>query len=322
MSLRKIASVCAWFVLVVPVWAIAPKDPGTPDPRIVRRERAEVFSARIDPGAPTPAGLAAQEFLSRRPGEWTFLVDARTDKAVLVQGSGIAVIPGKGNTLDPAVMAGLALPDGDVTVESLVPLARAFIDANWALLGPRNGRIELDPVTSNVREKGRLASIYFTWYVGDVPVEDAGVFVRINHGNITQFGAPLIGRADVDPVPAVERDDAVAAVIEWARHDQETRLVDEPRLVIQPERAGDDLTYRLVWVVAYTVPDGIETWEGRVDAHSGEIVAFHDVNMYNRVKGGIYMISPFSSSETSVPLRDVTVFNGGNRPTNGAGEYN
>jgi hypothetical protein len=287
MNLKGLVLVCAVLALAAPVHAIAPKEDDS-DGRHLGRDRAEVVAERVEPGAPSAAGLAAEQFLAARGGDWDFRIDDRTGKAVLVQGSGIAIIPGKGNRLGAESLAGLDLPDGGIAVATLAPRARAFVEQHWALLGPLDGRLELDTTTSSVRDRGRLASIYFTWFIGDVPVEDARVFVRVNNGNITQFGAPLIGRTDVDPVPTVDRDEAIAVLLDWSGHDQRTDFAEEPRLVIQPENAGDDVAYRLVWVVTYSVPERIETWEGRIDAHTGEIVSFEDINRYGRAEGGIY----------------------------------
>jgi hypothetical protein len=296
---------CLAIILVsVSVRAVEVRDrrhPRTLDPPV-----AWARSERIVPGDGTPVAAAAQRFIDRREGEWRFDVDPRTGLATLVQGSGIALVPGRGNPLGPAGLAGLTLVDGEVNVDTLEPLARAFIQANAALIAPRNGRLELDRATSGSRHGGRLHSLYFEWFVGDVPVENARVFVRLNSGNITQFGAPLVGLAEIDPSPAFDGPVAKRTLLAWTGDMEAARLQGDPRLLIQPEGDTDTLSYRLVWVVSYTLAGKIETWEGRVDAHTGEVVGFRDINKYGRTEGGVYPRT-VTDTEIRVPMPFVTV---------------
>ncbi len=260
----------------------------------------------VDSRAATPEAQAVRDFLARYGGTWWFDADARTGLVVMARGSGIPWIPGRGNALGADALAGLPLPDGEVTLETLEPLARAFIAANAPLLAPRDGVLVLDRVASGSRDGGRLWSLEFRWLVGDVAVDQARVFLRLNNGNLTQFGAPYIGRAGIDPRPTLGADEARAALLAWSGHGELARFVEEPELRIQPEEAGDRLAYRLVWVMRYRVRSGVETWEGRVDAHTGEVVAFEDVNRYGRVRGGVYPRTVVDT-EISAPLPLVRV---------------
>ena len=280
--------------------------PGTLDPRTIAPATAQAKSVRIVPGGATPARSAAQRFLDRRGGDWGFDVDPRTGLATLVQGSGVPLIPGAGNSLNTEALPGLARPDGDIDIATLEPRVREFIDAHPVLLSPRNGRLELDVETSVSRQKGRLHSLYFSWWIGDVPVEGARVYVRINNGNITQFGAPLVGFADIDPNPNLTGLEAKNLLLEWSGDVEIARLKERPRLTIQPEDDDDSLSYRLVWVVTYTVPGHLQTWEGRIDAHGGEVVAFRDTNQYGRAMGGVYPRTVIDA-EVSVPMPQVNI---------------
>ncbi|MDH3785098.1 MAG: hypothetical protein OEV00_07195, partial [Acidobacteriota bacterium] len=294
--------------------------PGALDPRTIAPVSASAKSERIDPERATPERFAAQQFLDLRGGDWRFDVDPRTGLATLVQGSGIPLIPGTGNTLNGESMTRLAQPDGDIDIAALEPLVREFIDTHPSLLTPRNGRLELDVETSVSRQKGRLHSLYFSWWIGDVPVDEARVFVRINNGNITQFGAPLVGFADVDPEPNLTGLQAKSRLLKWSGDEEIARLKEQPRLTIQPEEDDDRLTYRLVWIVTYTVPGQIQTWEGRIDAQSGQVVAFRDTNQYGRATGGVYPRTVIDA-EVSVPMPQVSIDGDVSATTDNSGAF-
>ena len=145
-------------------------------------------SETLDPSERSAAGAAARAFLATRGGDWRFELDRRTGRMALVEGSGIPLVPGRGNSLPRG--SGATDPP---TIEGLEPLARALIRQHSALLEPQRGELVLDRLRSVVRDHGRLASLRFEWYVDGVRVEGASVFVRVNSGNVTQIGAPLIG---------------------------------------------------------------------------------------------------------------------------------
>jgi Zn-dependent metalloprotease len=288
-TVRRLIVVATVLVFWLPVQALVPRQDGGSDPRWIDPPQARLRAVVVDPGTGTAAAAVAREFLLREGGEWRFEIDRGTGLATLVSGSGIPLIPGRGNSLPPETIAGLPMPDGDVTLETLEPLVRAFIDRNRSLLVPGDGILAFDRESSAARDGGRLFSLYYQWTVGGVPVEHARVFVRVNSGNITQFGAPLVGTAGVPTDPALGRDEAVRALHDWAGDGETARLQGEPRLVLQPENdLAGDLRYRLTWIVRYRVPGEIETWEGRIDAGTGQVIGFRDVNAYGRVRGGVY----------------------------------
>ncbi len=304
--------------------ALALVDPlgheGAPDPREFGARPPRLESGAVDPGGPGLLAAPARAFLERRGGGWTFHADPRTGRATLVEGSGIPLVPGRGNALGSDSLAGLPLADGDVTVETLLPLVERFLVAERALLGPARGALVFDPATSLSREGGRLHTLHFDWTIEGVKVEGAGVFVRINSGNITQFGAPFVGEASVATTPAFGPEEARRRLTTWAGDDETARLLGEPELRIQIEEDGSRLEHRLVWIVRYSVPGRVETWEGRLDAHTGEVVAFRDVNHYGRVYGGVYprtVVDP----EIRVALPYTTVEVGGTVVTDVAGGF-
>src|SRR6185295_2842251 len=191
-------------------------------------------------------------FLARYGGEWRFSHDARTSRFPMVQGSGIPLLPGRGNQLGQVSLAGLDLTDGEITVRALEPRVRALLAENAALLLPDRGELVLDPEASQIRENGRLISLYFDWNVDGVPVEGAHVFVRINNGNVTQLGAPLVGPIDADTTPVLDGPAALSALWRYTGDEEVARLVRPAELILEPretERGG--LDYRLGWKITY-----------------------------------------------------------------------
>lgn len=279
--------------------------------RTVEPSRATLNPHRIDPAQKTPAGEQARAFLGRYGGQWEFSLDGRTGRPVLVQGSGIPMIPGRGNSLGHDALAGLPMPDGKITIDTLEPLARGFIEANASLLHPTLGTLELDRTTSSIRRDGGLASIYFTWKIGGVPVEGASVFLRLNSGNVVQFGSPLVGPVTTGTKPTLDEQRAIEALMEHSGDAELYALDGEPELLLQPEDGPSRLEYRLVWKISYRTYGRFETWEGRVDALTGEIVGFRDTNAYTRVMGGVYPRSVFDQDEVVVPFPTVDLSNDG-----------
>ena len=138
-----------------------------------------------------PAAAAAAAFRSRRGGKWTIRFDERTGRPALISGSGIPLLPGRGNSLTPAL---LGLPSASFDLADAEPLARAFIEAEGDLLLPDVGDLRLNPARSGSFDGGRIHYFDYDWYVDGIPVEGARVFLRVNHGNIVQFGTDGVGR--------------------------------------------------------------------------------------------------------------------------------
>jgi hypothetical protein len=323
-KLQRLFVSLACVVLVAPALGFVEPEPAERRKSQVVHPRSPVDRAELlDVAGSSPAADAAQDFIERHGGEWSFFVDPRTRRPGLVQGSGVPMIPGRGNSLSNAALEGLPRPDEKVSIVTLEPLVRAFIGANPGLLVPPRGRLELDERTSVIRDDGRLASLYFDWLVDGVRVETANVFVRLNSGNVTQFGAPLVGEIHLDTRPALDADSALDRLMVHTGDAEVYRLREEPELLIQP--LGDDqdgIDYRLVWKIVYTIEGRIETWEGRLDAHTGEIVGFRDLNQYARAVGGVYprTVHDGNESRRAMPLVDVVV--GGTEVTsNVAGEF-
>jgi len=297
-----IASLAAWAA----VWPAGPDPPVAAVPQRLESRVAVEREQRLDPGEPSAAGLAARAFLARYGGEWEFRVDPRTGIVQFAQGSGIPLARGV------QASATGAAPRGDRAVaaglEELEPLARAFVAEQRALIGPSRGRLVLDSRASLMRYGGRLASIYYRWLVDDVPVEGATVFVRLASGRVTQFGSRFVAPVELDANARIPAAEATRRLLIRSGHGASAVLQGPAELLFQPEDdPAGGLRYRLVWKVRYRTAGAPQTWEGRVDASTGEVVGFLDANLYGRVVGGVYPRSVSRGDETRVPMARVEV---------------
>ena len=71
-------------------------------------------------------------------------------------------------------------------------------------------------------------------------------------------------------------------------------LREDSALAILPAAAGAGYSHRLVWAVRPIIPGDIGQWQALVDAHSGELLAFQDLNHYGTartVTGNVYPVA-------------------------------
>jgi hypothetical protein len=135
--------------------------------------------------------------------------------------------------------------------------------------------------------------------VGGVPVRDSGLTAILSHGNLILLGLQNWGAVEDAIVPALTAEAARQVV---SGHVQPFRVAGyrgEPRLERIPLARGQDVAttpegrgyeFRMAWVVDAAVEDDPGSWEGLVDAATGEMIAFQDTNAYavRRVVGGVY----------------------------------
>ncbi len=267
------------------------------------------------------------EFRQGAGGAWKAYVDRRSGKVEVVEGSGLPWIPGRGNNLKAADVAGLAgksRPDLSV----LDGIARGQAQKLARALG-------IDP-KSLVLNQGRSGSPSdHLWFVDydvtrdGIVVDGARVVFRVNHGNLIQFGTenlpPLHGPS---PRIRVSRDEALAALAAYLGGlDEETdKLIDAGSLHLLPVAVEDSpgrgfafgkgRGLRAVWQFTFRRDDSLGTWRGRVDATTGEMVELKDVNHYAQATGGAKILG----ASTNLPMPFTNLSSGGF--TNSAGVYN
>ncbi len=230
-------------------------------------------------------------FFDLRTGRWGTLVPGRP------------VIPGTGRGNDLSWEAlGLAPPSGEAELATATWSAlSAFLTQYELELGI--ALAELAPPTITTHEDGALVQIHAGRLVQGLPVRDSSLQAVINHGNLVLLGARNWAAVAVSTQPAV----GAAAAEQTLQSHLGAPAIDgwrgAPSLAIVPSEVGLDerlvppglgLTYRLAWVLTPQFAGSRGTWEALVDAASGDLLAFRDLNQYasaRGVSGGVYPLS-------------------------------
>jgi hypothetical protein len=258
-----------------------------------------------------PNRAAWEAFTRERAAEGTafhVFIDPGTGTARNITRA-VPLIPGSGVGNDLTLQSlgerlGRSLPKVDAAAVAEATLA--FVRDESALLG-------IDPAQLGPVRAARVTADL--WQVGipqqyrGIPVRGALLGATIGHGNLLTIGAAEWGNVGkLDVTPAVSADDALAAG--FAHADGRTNgdvEVSKPvlEIVATPRTAADEAKlvvgsgygHRLVWTFTFRRQPSVARWEVMVDAHTGEVLAFEDLNRYAKrhVTGGVY---PLTSTET------------------------
>ncbi|MEO7757697.1 MAG: hypothetical protein ABIS07_14050, partial [Dokdonella sp.] len=281
------------------------------------------------------AGVA--KFLQRNSGDWEMRWDRRSDRPNLIQGSGVALIPGRGNSLSLSQL-GLAANE---TIDMAVVETRLkdFIDANSDLLKSNGLEFRLDPNSSIAYGKDNSHwFVEFAQYKDGVRVEGANLFFRIAAGNIVQFGANEVAPVAIDVQPVSARENALDLALRELAFPAGTRiddLIEAGELLLLPVtpageaahtnylgRAGQGYEHRLAWRFVFRVDGDQMTYQVLVDAKNNRVIDVRDLNDYVNatVTGGIY---PTTNSDVEVvkPMPFASVTNNGVKVTDVLGIY-
>jgi len=255
--------------------------------------------------------------LDLRSGRWATLIITRP----LIPGTGV------GNHLNWDDL-GRAQPASPAEQEAAVWQSFAdFLTAHRDQLGFAREEFGQPTVSLHGEHGERLIQIHLGRQFGGIPVRDSYVTAAVNSGNLVLMGQRNWADIDLDTRPAIRPETARQALDVHlggllADRDRET-----PHLVIVPvadeadedaiERIGAGLDFRLAWVFSPSFDADIGTWEALVDAHSGELLSFEDLNHYAQqrvVQGGKFPISndqlPPDGSEQAgfpMPFADIRV---------------
>jgi hypothetical protein len=276
-----------------------------------------------------------QPFFERNTAEWAVRWDERSDRPHLIQGVGIPVMPGSGNTLTTTDVR--RTRGGEPEMADIERLLRDFMNRNPELLRVPAGNLRLDPSRTVSLSGGRTLFVEFQQVHDAIPVEGANVFFRINSGNIVQLGADKVADVQLDTSQRIDRATAFAKVLDaiGVQPAEISEKVDEGTLKIHPalppgEQPGVAFTgprgtgYRhlLVWEFVFRRKEDATTYKALVDARSGALLQLLDLNRYTdaTVRGGIYPRSNADPEQVRA-LPFVTVSNGGNKHTTRDGVY-
>lgn len=277
----------------------------------------------------------ASHFFAEHGGEWTMSIDTRSARPHLIQGSGLPILPGKGNEKSAEAFG---LRGGELTVQSVAKhVYRHFSDAP-DILGIDGLDLRLDPERSTAYGEGNyLWVLEFQQFHEGLRVEGAHAFFRINHGNLIQMGTNRLAEVRVNTIPIFTDGMALESALgELGHAEKNTKLFRDSELLIVPValpreqpgfayagQAGQGYGHRLVWRFHYGArgPGGIDReYQLTVDAHSGEILENMDQLLFATVSGDIF---PETNTDTpvNVNLPYVTVLNGTTKYTNSSGHY-
>ena len=265
------------------------------------------------------AGLRGMDsFLAANGNNWEVRWDVRNNRPNLIQGQGIAILPKDSK-------AELKLAD----VERLL---RSFMEKNAGLLGIEGFDLRLDKSRS-INYGGYYWSVEFQQFAGGVPVEDANVFFRINHGNIIQFGVNKVAEVNVLTIPSVTDAEALAAATDQVglRTAVATSRASLKLFPIAAEgeqaygerfegAAGRGYDHVLVYEHIFTAKGSDEPFRTLVDAHNGRLLSFRSERVYAQVTANIYPTTT-SDALVNVGLGYASVTNGSAVVADASGTY-
>ena len=280
---------------------------------------------------------AAADFLKRNPGTWEMRWDRRADRPNLIQGSGVPLIPGRGNKLD---LGKLGLPATE-QVDLAVAEARVldFVAANRELLKTDGLEFQLDTQASTGYGEGNTH-----WFIelaqskNGVRVQGANLFFRISNGNIVQFGSNLVAPVAIDTIPVSAREKAFElayAELDLPAVARGFTMVERGELLLLPYAAdnagaGEDFrgtdgagyAHRLAWRFVFRVGGDKATYQVLADAKTNRVIEVRDLNLSVNatVDGGVFL-GVNTGPETIVPLPFAAVTNSTAKVTDALGIY-
>ncbi len=230
---------------------------------------------------------ADRAFLDARGGTWATLLSA----IPLVPGDGV------GNVLTWREL-GSDAPASDAALGELAWAAlRDYLEEH-------RRELRIDPAELServtVHDRGQVIQVHGARQLGGVPVRDSRLTAVINHGNLTLLGVEKWGPTALPTSPRLPSSQAVRILASYLEPLQPSGYFSDAELLALPAAgaAGPDgvahYDYRLAWRLRPWFESDLGTWEGLVDAHSGELLSFRDTNHYGsarRVLGGVYPIS-------------------------------
>ncbi|HYU33692.1 MAG TPA: hypothetical protein VEW48_16185, partial [Thermoanaerobaculia bacterium] len=249
----------------------------------------------------TQDGWAA--FRLGRSVEWRAAIDKRTAMIAVAEGGGIGWIPGRGNNLTGADIG--AGQGRNVDLPLMEQIARNFMPQVAGILGINPG----DLAVSRGRS-GQPAS--HVWFVDfnvvreGLVVEGARVVFRVNNGNLVQFGTENLPSPGAAVPPTVlSKEQALSVVAGYVGGlNADDQILDAGSLHLLPANVSDPRFadgFELgkgrglakVWQIIFHRDGVMGTWQARVDAATGELLSFADVNDYAtaQANGGVF---PFS----------------------------
>ncbi len=150
--------------------------------------------------------------------------------------------------------------------------------------------------------------------VDGLPVLGSSLIATIRYGNLVLWGAINWGDVDRDLAATVSEAEARDAVSRHVAPFDMGSLWKGSTLAWLPystensfssANAGHAMEHRLVWVVRPTLGQAGDHWQALVDARTGELLSFEDLNQFvatqRKVTGGVYPVSNDGQSPGGIP---------------------
>ena len=261
-----------------------------------------------------PNAAQVDAFVGAYGPAWSIWTDQRRGRPSLIDGGAIPFIPGHANSLDWEAFAPGCGSNDCLSAARVEKEARAFLERWRDLLGVDPTELVLDPVGSQAVGNS-IYFLRFQWAPGGISVEGASVYFRINGGNLLQVSTTKIGDLKLSLAPAISPETAWQSLAGYLGEPvgAEDEVLERGRLLIVPVTPiganpeqfsgayGGMADYRLCYRLVFRRTGVIGTWEGLVDAHSGELLRFRDATLYGSVRGTVYM-NDGQSNALSMPL--------------------
>ncbi len=262
-----------------------------------------------------------ESFFAEHSDRWEVRWDTRSDRPHMIQGPGISLWPEKSTP----TFSERGAP-AEVQLEQVARRARGFLADHPQLFGIAPENLRLDRRRSFAA--GDLWLIELEQIHGGLPVIGAGVFLRINHGRLVQFGSQGLAPVELDLEPTLTAGQAFDRALQTLGRKLE--LLADRGLAILPVAAGDPgkaylgipgqgIRHRLGWRL--TAGAASEGFDLVVDAHSGELLKARSLtHSLSQASGQVAAVRRDLPLET-VPLPWLQVVNGGTRVTDEEGVY-
>ncbi len=251
-----------------------------------------------------PNKAAWESFVAGRSGAVRVYIDPRSGAATNIIGA-TPLLPGSGvgnnvtlGTLSRQLGRNVEQVDQEVVAAAVLGYVRAHQD----VLGIDVSQLGAVRATQVTRD---LWQIHIPQQRNGIPVRDGRLAASISHGNLVVIGTETWGNVAIDTAAAIPAEAALAAGFAYAEGPTaEDTIVSKPTLEIAPIApreyqqgegfagpVGRGYQHRLVWTFVFQrLPDDAR-WEVLVDALSGEVLAFQDINHYADFKGGVYPVT-------------------------------
>ncbi len=277
---------------------------------------------------------AWQAFAADKSVSWIAYVDKRTGKIDYAEGGNVAWIPGAGNSLAST---------SRVSLSTLEAIARRELAAVGGMLGVDPASLVLNSGRSG-QPANHVWFVDFDLLAGGRKVEGARVVFYVNNGNLIGFGSENLP-APGTKVPAMQVSREAARATFFAHVDgfqAGDSIIDNGSYKLLPTAVasskfvegyapGQGRGLVGVWEFVFRREGTMGTWRGRVDAASGNLIEFRDMNEYGSATGGVYqgdrpaaervLPMPFANVATGTYANSAGIFSGTTGTTTLQGQY-